>query len=43
MRFRDSLLKLVDRGPNAGRPDDPVELARVPAFLGPMTVASLRV
>ena len=42
MGFRDRLLKLLDRGENAGSPDDPVELVRVPAHLGPMTVASLR-
>jgi hypothetical protein len=42
MGFRDKVLKLLDLGPDAGSPDDPVELARVPAYLGPMTVASLR-
>jgi hypothetical protein len=42
MTFRETVMRLLDRGPEVGSPDDLVELVRVPIHLGPMTVASLQ-
>ena len=42
MTLRDTLFRFLDRGPEPGRPQDPVEVVRIPAHLGPMTIASLQ-
>jgi hypothetical protein len=42
MAFRAWVMRMLDRGPEVGGPDDLVELVRVPGYQGPMTVASLQ-
>ena len=42
MTVRETVKRLLDRGPEVATPDDLVELVRVPGYLGPMTLASLQ-